>query len=139
MSETARWISTFLQAAAAEAGAARNTQVAYGRDLRDFAQWCARAGHEFDTRPGPDRSLPDGLDAQGLARATRARRLASIRQMFRFAYAEGWRDTDPAARIAGPGKAAKLPQTLSPAEVRRFWTPPAARGAPRPSACATPA
>ena len=37
--------------------------------------------------------------------------------MFRFAYAEGWRDTDPAARIAGPGKAAKLPQTLSPAEV----------------------
>lgn len=118
MQDSARWISTFLQAAAAEAGAARNTQLAYGRDLRDFAGWCDRNGLDFATL-GQDRIeayLLD-LDAQGLARATRARRLASVRQMFRFAYAEGWRDSDPAARIAGPGKAAKLPQTLSPADV----------------------
>ena len=32
-----RWISTFLAARAAEMGAARNTQLAYGRDLMDFA------------------------------------------------------------------------------------------------------
>ncbi|NBB97858.1 MAG: tyrosine recombinase [Alphaproteobacteria bacterium] len=118
MSDSARWISTFLQAAAAETGAARNTLAAYGRDLRDFQGWCDRKGLDFASL-GQDRIehyLMD-LDAQGLARATRARRLASIRQMFRFAYAEGWRDSDPAARIAGPGKAAKLPQTLSPSEV----------------------
>lgn len=118
MQDSARWISTFLQAAAAEAGAARNTQLAYGRDLRDFAGWCNRKGLEFATlqQDRIEAYLLD-LDAQGLARATRARRLASVRQMFRFAYAEGWRDNDPAARIAGPGKAAKLPQTLSPADV----------------------
>lgn len=118
MQNAARWISTFLQAAAAETGAARNTQLAYGRDLRDFAEWCGRKSLDFETL-GQDRIeayLMD-LDAEGLARATRARRLASIRQMFRFAYAEGWRDTDPAARIAGPGKSAKLPQTLSLSEV----------------------
>jgi len=30
-----QWISTFLDAQAAENGAARNTQLAYGRDLKD--------------------------------------------------------------------------------------------------------
>jgi integrase/recombinase XerD len=118
MPDAAQWISTFLQAAAAESGAARNTQLAYGRDLQDFAAWCARKGFEFATvqQAQIEDYLLD-LDAQGLARATRARRLASIRQMFRFAYDEGWRDTDPAARISGPGKAARLPQTLSPTDV----------------------
>ncbi|MCL1628482.1 tyrosine recombinase [Roseibaca sp. V10] len=118
MQDDIRWISTFLQATAAEAGAARNTLMAYGRDLRDFSDWCGRKQLDFATL-GQDQieAYLIDLDAQGLARATRARRLASIRQMFRFAYAEGWRDNDPASRIAGPGKAAKLPQTLSPSEV----------------------
>ena len=37
-----QWISTFLDAIAAEADAARNTQLAYGRDLKDFADWAGR-------------------------------------------------------------------------------------------------
>lgn len=118
MQDTGRWISTFLQAAAAETGAARNTQLAYGRDLQDFAAWCARHDADFGTLGQAQiEAYLLALDAQGLARATRARRLASIRQMFRFAYAERWRNTDPAARITGPGKAARLPQTLSPTDV----------------------
>ena len=32
-------IAAFLDAQATEAGAARNTILAYGRDLRDFAGW----------------------------------------------------------------------------------------------------
>ena len=39
-----RWISTFLDAQAAEANAARNTLLAYGRDLKDFLDWSARRG-----------------------------------------------------------------------------------------------
>ena len=31
-----QWISTFLEAQAAELGAANNTLLAYGRDLKDF-------------------------------------------------------------------------------------------------------
>jgi integrase/recombinase XerD len=34
-----RWISAFLEAQAAELGAATNTLLAYGRDLKDFADW----------------------------------------------------------------------------------------------------
>ena len=44
-----RWISTFLQAIAAEADAARNTQLAYGRDLKDFADWAAACDLDLAT------------------------------------------------------------------------------------------
>jgi integrase/recombinase XerD len=113
-----RWISTFLEAHAAEQGSARNTQLAYARDLRDFGEWCASHGHAFaDITRAEIESYLMHCDAQGLAQSTRARRLASIRQLFRFAYAENWRGDDPASRIAGPGKSKKLPQTLSADDV----------------------
>lgn len=114
-----RRISAFLDAQAAEAGAARNTLLAYGRDLRDFCDWLAekRACLLDVTREG----IADYLghcDAMGLSRATRARRLSSIRQMMRFAQDEGWRPDDPAVRITGPGRAKRLPRTLDRAEVQ---------------------
>ncbi|MDD7970109.1 site-specific tyrosine recombinase XerD [Roseinatronobacter alkalisoli] len=108
------WISAFLDASAAETGSARNTQLAYGRDLRDFADWAQSRGLNFHSLTRADiESYLVHCNAQGLARSTRARRLASIRAMYRFAYAEGWRDDDPASRIRGPGKSKKLPDTLS--------------------------
>jgi integrase/recombinase XerD len=108
------WISAFLEAQAAEHDAARNTLLAYGRDLKDFAAWLARAGRHF--ADADQATVADYLvfcDAQGLSKPTRARRLSAIRQMFRFAHEEGWRDTHPAIRLAGPGRDRRLPQTLS--------------------------
>ena len=112
------WVETFLEAQAAEAGAARNTVLAYGRDLSDFLDWME---HRNLTLAGADHDTVEsyliGCDAQGLSRATRARRLSSIRQLFRFAYEEGWRSDNPAIRISGPGRQPRLPKTLSVAEV----------------------
>jgi integrase/recombinase XerD len=112
------WVESFLEAQAAEAGAARNTVLAYGRDLSDFLDWME---HRNLTLAGADRDTVEsyliGCDAQGLSRATRARRLSSIRQLFRFAYEEGWRSDNPAIRISGPGRQPRLPKTLSVAEV----------------------
>ena len=59
-------------------------------------------------------------DAQGLSRSTRARRLSAIRQLYRFAFEEGWRDDNPAIQIKGPGKAKSLPKTLTHDEVDRL-------------------
>jgi integrase/recombinase XerD len=113
-----RWISTFLEAQAADQGSARNTQLAYGRDLLDFAGWLAARKGDFATATREDvEGYLVACDAEGLSKATRARRLSAIRQMYRFAHEEGWRSDHPALRIAGPGRSKSLPKTLSHAEV----------------------
>ncbi|WP_017997988.1 site-specific tyrosine recombinase XerD [Paracoccus sp. N5] len=115
-------ISAFLDAQSAEAGAARNTLLAYGRDLKDFADWLAARGLTLLTVPRE--GIEDYLsfcDAQGLSRATRARRLSSIRQIMRFALEEDWREDDPAGRISGPGRMQRLPKVLDRAEVQAMF------------------
>ncbi|MEY4872183.1 MAG: hypothetical protein RLZZ563_1513 [Pseudomonadota bacterium] len=117
----ALWISAFLEAQAAELDAARNTRLAYGRDLKDFMGWLAHRGQGFATagRDEVERYLLS-CDANGLSKATRARRLSAIRQLFRFAHDEGWRDENPAIRIKGPGSTQRLPTTLDHVEVDRM-------------------
>ena len=115
------WISTFLDAQAAELDAARNTRLAYGRDLKDFAAWLDRQGRTFATAARD--TVEDYLifcEAQGLSKATRARRLSAIRQLYRFAHEEGWRADHPALRIKGPGASRRLPETLSLTDVERL-------------------
>ncbi|MFV0382548.1 site-specific tyrosine recombinase XerD [Paracoccus sp. (in: a-proteobacteria)] len=113
-----RAISAFLDAQAAEAGAAQNTLLAYGRDLRDLSGWLSGCGA---TLAGLTREMVEDYlthcDAEGLSRATRARRLSSIRQFTRFALDEGWREDDPALRIVGPGRAQRLPKILTRDEI----------------------
>lgn len=115
------WIQAFLEAQAAELDAARNTLLAYGRDLRDVAGWLAREESHFARadRDAIERYLIH-CEAQGLSRATRARRLSAIRQLYRFAFEEGWRAGNPAIEISGPGRGRRLPKTLSVAEVDRL-------------------
>ena len=117
----ARWIQTFVAAQAAELDAARNTQLAYARDLSDVAGWLADKGLHFANATQDDVTgyLID-CDNQGLSRATRARRLSSIRQLYRFAFEEGWRSDNPAIQIKGPGKSKSLPKTLTVDEVGRL-------------------
>ena len=113
-----RWISTFLDAQAAELGAATNTQLAYARDLKDFAEYLSGRKLSFEnaTRDHVEAYLIF-CDAQGLAKSTRARRLSAIKQLYRFGFEEGWRSDNPAIQIAGPGKDKRLPKTLSMGEV----------------------
>lgn len=127
--DDSRWIATFLEAQAAEAGAARNTLLAYGRDLKDLSAWLSRRGGSFATmtREGVEDYLTH-CEAQGLSAATRARRLAAIRQMTRFAYLEGWRTDDPALRLSGPARARRLPATLAQDAVSRLLAAAAETG-----------
>ena len=116
-----RRIGAFLDAQAAEAGAARNTILAYGRDLADLAAFAA--GRDTPLIALSRDQIEDYLarcDAIGLSRATRARRLSSIRQFTRFALDEGWRDDDPAIRLTGPGRALRLPRHLTHTEVTQL-------------------
>ena len=85
MSDAAR-IATFLEAQAAELGAARNTLLAYGRDLRDYADWLAGRGAALlmATQAEVEAYLV-ACDAAGLASATRARGLGMPQN-----YLGGW-------------------------------------------------
>jgi len=118
---THQWISTFLEAQAAELGAATNTLLAYGRDLKDAAEWLTAQGLTFDSaeRDHVEAYLIN-CDAQGLAKSTRARRLSAIKQIYRFAFEEGWREDNPAIQIKGPGREKRLPKTLDVIEVDRL-------------------
>ncbi|PVA11837.1 recombinase XerD [Pelagivirga sediminicola] len=117
----AHWIAAFLEAQAAEQGAARNTLDAYARDLADFTGWLAHAGlgPASAQRADVERYLV-GLEAQGLAKSTRARRLSAIKQLYRFAFEDRLRADNPAVQIKGPGRDARLPKTLTEDEVDRL-------------------
>jgi integrase/recombinase XerD len=119
--DTFHWISTFLEAQAAELGAATNTLLAYGRDLKDFDSYLAHKSRDFITATRNDvESYMVWCDAQGLAKSTRARRLSAIKQLYRFAFEEGLRSDNPAIQISGPGQDKRLPKILSPEEVDRL-------------------
>lgn len=132
----ARWLAAFLDAEAAEHDAARNTLLAYGRDLNDLTAWLAARGADLATVEQADiEAYLLHCTTAGLSRATRARRLSAIRQFFRFSFDEGLRPDNPAIRIAGPGRDRRLPGTLSQDEVSRLLD--AARSAPRDAVRAT--
>ncbi|CTQ50842.1 site-specific tyrosine recombinase XerD [Jannaschia donghaensis] len=112
------WVDLFLEAQAAERGAALNSLQAYRRDLDAFAAHLIHRNLAIDTAT---RTQIEGFliacEAKGLAASTRARRLSAIRGLYRFAHEEGLRDDDPAIRITGPQKPKSLPKTLSEADV----------------------
>ncbi|MGB1034081.1 MAG: site-specific tyrosine recombinase XerD [Primorskyibacter sp.] len=115
------WIAPFLEALAAERGAALNTLTSYANDLADFDHWITAQGGRIETA---DEALIEAYlvacDAQGLARSTRARRLSSIKGLYRFAVEDGLRTDNPAIQIRGPGPAKTLPKTLSLQDVDRL-------------------
>lgn len=125
----ARWILAFLEAQAAELGATENTCLAYGRDLKDFESYLSKQGQEFAQATEDDiKAYLTACEAEGLSHATRARRLSSIRQLYRFAFEEGWRANNPALRLKGPARSKPLPKTLTFDEVERLLKTAAAYG-----------
>lgn len=111
------WLRAFLDTIRAEQDAATNTLSAYTRDIRLFMDFQKdRAPVEEATRADIEAFL-SAMDSQGMATATRARRLSALRQFYRFAFVEGYRSDDPAALIRGPAKAKRVPGSLTMAEV----------------------
>jgi integrase/recombinase XerD len=111
-------IELLLDMLAAERGASRNTLDAYARDLADLSGDLAAAGRSIAAASSDDlRGYLARLNQRGFKSATIARRLAAIRQLYRFLYAEGYRSDDPAAAIEGPKRSHILPKILSIAQV----------------------
>src|ERR1700738_1558689 len=117
----ARLIDLYLDMLAAERGAARNTLEAYRRDLEDFAD-ALKGAVIADATSEDIRGYLAQLAGRDLSAATVARRLSAVRQLYRFLYAEGLRQDDPAAAIEGPKRGRPLPKVLSVKHVDQLLT-----------------
>lgn len=107
-------IDAFLDMVSGERGLSLNTRAAYGRDLLDFAGFCARKGSTLAAAGAPDITLYlAALAKSGLGERTGARRLSALKQFYRFLLSEGRIAEDPTALIGGPKRARTLPKTLS--------------------------
>jgi integrase/recombinase XerD len=119
---------------AAERGAARNTLLAYGRDLADFSAWAPRPA------AATAENLSDymaRLHSAGLSARSAGRRLSCLRQFFRFLIREGVRADDPTYRLDAPRQGRTLPKYLSEGEVQALLSAAAALpGARALQACA---
>ncbi len=117
----AGWVEAFLEMMAAERAAARNTLLAYGKDLSDAQGYLAGEGTDLAraTAEAIEAYFTD-IGARGLSPATAARRRASVRQFYRFVLGEGWRADDPSRRVDAPKKGRPLPKVLTRSEVDRL-------------------
>jgi integrase/recombinase XerD len=106
-------IERFLEMMAAEAGAARNTLAAYGRDL-------AGASESLSGKLGrADQAMLQQLGDEWLplARSSVARKASALRRFFAFLSEEGLRADDPSDALPRPGAARSLPRTLDHKDV----------------------
>jgi integrase/recombinase XerD len=106
--EDRQLIASFLEMMAAEAGAARNTLLAYERDLRGASELMGG---------GLAAAAPEKLKKLGeawmpLKRATVARKSAALRRFFSFLADEGLRADDPSAALPRPVSERPLPKVL---------------------------
>ena len=114
-------IELFLDMLAAERGAAENTLAAYRRDLEHASHVFGQKGDALCTAcPDTIARYLTSLAEDGLAPASRARKLSALRQLYRFLIAEMIIQEDPTHGFSGPKKARSLPKTLSIAEVDRL-------------------
>lgn len=110
-------LNSFLETMRAENSASDNTILAYNRDLLDYFQQCE---NPFSATHNDIEKYLGQMTDQGFAESTRARRLSSIKQFYRFLYEEGLRTDDPTHRLKGPKQKKSLPKTLTEEEVDRL-------------------
>ena len=121
-------IALFLDMLAAERGAARNTLLAYGRDLQQASGW-------LDGGLGrADAAALARLSAHwaGLARSSGARKASAVRQFMGFLASEGVRSDNPGRDLPTAQTARALPKSLDPRDIDRLFAALAIRLAAAP-------
>jgi len=111
-------IESFLEMMTAERGASRNTILSYARDLDDARAYLKSRKVSFESA---DRDVLEeymvSLSKSGLSPRTIARRLSSLRQLYRFLYTENRRADNPAAQLDTPRQPRTLPKSLTAQDI----------------------
>ena len=116
----------FLEAQATVRGASPHTVKAYAEDLRQFAEFAAAQGvtdiHAVD--PGLLRSYLAAMQAQNLARASRARKTAALRSFFSHLARHGHIQRSPAVGLRSVKQEHRLPKFLRSDEIDALLAAP---------------
>lgn len=110
-------VDRFCDMMAAEIGAARNTLLAYRRDLEAAAETIGSL-----EAAGTTELARLGEAWAGLAASTVARRSASLRRFYGFLLDEGLRRDDPSSALPKPRLQRPLPRILDSNEVEAMFT-----------------
>ncbi len=125
-----RAIARFLRYLEAERNASAFTIKSYREDLSHFRHYL---GNERDPRPEEIttpvlRGYLVALHRSGYSSATIARRLATLRSLFRFGQREGWIEGNPAKPLRNPRRGRRLPHVLTSQEIEQLLKAPPAEG-----------
>jgi len=119
-------LSAFRDYLAAERGMAKNTVLAYQRDLVKYRDWIANGGLPNYLTPGV-RELTNylaHLKEQGLAAASVARNLIATKMFYRFLRLEERVAQNTVELLSSPRLWERIPQVLSPDSVDKLLSAP---------------
>jgi integrase/recombinase XerD len=114
-------VDSFLGYCRIEKGLAHNSLLAYGRDLRDFAEFCLACP---DVSATEVQRYIDSLYCRGISPRSIARKLTSIRRLFDFLLREGRIESDFVRLMPVPRQWSTLPKFLSSQEVDKLLDSP---------------
>jgi integrase/recombinase XerD len=119
-------LAAFLDALWLEDGLAGNTLAAYRRDLAALGDWLALAGRAIDQARESDMLAYIAARHAASRASTANRRLTVFKRYYRWALRERRVEADPTLRLASARAPARLPKSLSEAQVEALLAAPAA-------------
>lgn len=116
-------VESYIRQLAIERGLAKNTLLAYRRDLRNYCDFLQRA--EIDSfSQVSEQQVADYaqslVQARGLASSSVARMLAAVRGLHKFLLTENQVEQDVASAVKPPKASRRLPKAISVEEVERL-------------------
>jgi integrase/recombinase XerD len=117
-------IDRFIDAVWLEDGLARNSLVAYRRDLDGLAAWLAPRKASLAAAGEAELNAYFAEQHAGTRATTANRRLAVLRRFYRWAVREGLTAQDPTLRLKGARVPPRFPKTLSEAQVESLLNAP---------------
>ncbi len=134
----ARLLASFLDYLKVEKGLAPLSISAYGRDLKQFAEFLERRKRELaSARQREVREFLEELQANAMDARSVGRKLSALRQFYRYLLLDRLAESDPTLNIESPRQWKVLPKALAREELEKLLEGPrAARPSPEAEAIA---
>ena len=125
--DNARQLASFLDYLKVEKGLAPLSIAAYGRDLRQFADFAERRKRALaSVRPRDVREFLEELQANAMDARSVGRKLSALRQFYRYLLLDRLAGSDPTLNIESPRQWKVLPKSLAREELERLLQSPRA-------------